>query len=138
MADKAAFKPNPMFEARVGNGGIRSTDDKVVEMMSPALNADFTPANGRVQIKFLGSVQADGDTTERPLRLKIFASQAAENPVSQFSPAIVNHNKAADHWTFSAVQKLRLPAGLYYFTVERQAEEELIYVGKFTVGSKMQ
>lgn len=138
MADQAAFKSNPMFEARVGNGGIRSTDHQVVEIKRPALGADFTPANGRVQIRFSGSVQADGDTAERPLLLKIFASQSAEKPISQFSPVIVNHDKAAERWIFSAVQKLRLPAGLYYFTLERPAEEELIFVGKFTVGAKKQ
>lgn len=134
MVNRAAFKPNPAFEQQLGNGGIRSGQGEEVRMKNPVLGADYKAVKGRVKIQFNGTVASDGDTAEHPLRVKVFASQSADKPVAQFEPNI--QNRTAQYWDFSIVQSLRLDDGLYYYFLERQADEQLVFVGKFTVGAK--
>jgi hypothetical protein len=133
MADKAAFKPNPVFEARLGNGGIRSTDDTQVKMQSPAKGADFTSINGLVALRFKGTATPDDSEETAPLQLNIYQNRSADTPVKQLEPRIANRNQQAEKWVFSANESLRLSPGLYYYTIERKADAELIFVGKFTV-----
>lgn len=133
MADKAAFKANKVFEARLGNGGIRSSDASEVKMTNPILGADFRSANGQVKISFAGTVPAEEDAEEFPLQVSVFNNLSAEKPIAQFAPSIPNRNQQTEPWAFSARQTLRLQAGLYYFTLERKSDGELMYVGKFTV-----
>lgn len=127
------FAPNRAFEDRLG-GNIRSSG-AAAEMQSPVINADYKPKNGYVQINFRGSAPADTDTAQFPLVLNIYTNLPdATQPVLRLQPIIKNRESAAGKWTFSSVQKLKLLPGLYYFTLERQANEDLIFVGKFTVG----
>lgn len=134
LNNPAAFKPNPAFEARLGNGGIRNSDGPEATMTSPGLGANVNMVNGLVKITFSGSVLPDDDTAQYPLLLKIYANTSAAEEVAQFSPRLQDRN--ASQWAFSTAQSLRLSNGLYYFTLERQAEAELVFVGKFTVGAK--
>lgn len=136
MADKAAFKPNPVFESRLGNGGIRSSESAEVAFQSPGSGADYTLVNGQVKIQFKGTIKADDDESEFPLQLSLYNNRSTDTPVAQFTPAILNRNEQSEQWNFSSKQTLRLPEGLYYFTLERQANAELVFVGKFTVGKK--
>ena len=133
MADRTAFKSNPVFEARLGNGGIRSTDGKVVKVQSPVLGADFKAVKGVVSLHFKGTALSDDDQSENPLQINIYASRSTDTPIAQFTPGITNRNEKTDKWAFSTKKALRLPPGLYYFTIERQLDSELIFVGKFTV-----
>ncbi len=133
IADKAAFKPNPVFEARLGNGGIRSTDDTQVKMQSPAEGADFISVNGLVALRFKGTVTPDDSEETAPLQLNIYQNRSADTPVKQLEPSIANRNQQSEKWGFSANESLRLSPGLYYYTIERKADAELIFVGRFTV-----
>lgn len=133
MADRTAFKSNPVFEARLGNGGIRSTDGKVVEMQSPALGADFKAVKGVVTLYFKGTALSDDDQSENPIQINIYASKSTDTPLAQLLPDISNRNEKTEKWAFSTRKALRLPPGLYYFTIERQIDSDLIFVGKFTV-----
>ena len=135
MADPAAFATNRDFEARLGST-IRATDGSA-EMQSPTLSANFKPQNGLVKINFRGTAPAAADTAQYPLVLKIYGNKsAASKPLFQLLPSIVQPSNGIGRWTFSTSQQLRLRPGLYYFTVERQADEDLIFVGKFTVGAR--
>ena len=135
MADPKDFLPNRDFEARLGSN-IRASGGSA-EMQSPALGAGFVPKDGFVKINFRGTAPADADTARYPLALKIYANQPIDNqPSFQVLPAITNRSSQPATWTFSSAQRLYLKPGLYYFTIERQAEEDLIFVGKFTVGAK--
>lgn len=137
MANTAAFKPNPVFESRLGNGGIRSSESAEVAFQSPGSGADYTLVNGQVKIQFKGSIKADDDEAGFPLQLSLYNNRSTDTPVAQFNPAILNRNEQSEKWNFSSKQTLRLPEGLYYFTLERQANAELVFVGKFTVGKKV-
>lgn len=137
MADKASFKLNPVFEARLGNGGIRSTNGEQVQMQSPALGSDFTITKGQVKINFKGTATADDSQEEFPLQLNIYNNKSSETPVAQLAPSITNRNESVEKWTFSASETLRLSPGQYYFTLERTLDGELIFVGKFSVDKKV-
>ncbi len=136
MADPAAFALNREFEDRLGSG-VRATGGSA-EMKSPAMNADFAPENGQVKITFRGTAPADADTARYPLALKIYTNRPASSqaPLFRVLPTISNRSAATGKWAFYAPQTLRLRPGLYYFTIERQAEEDLLFVGKFTVGAR--
>ncbi len=127
MANPAAFTPNSEFEARLGST-MRSTDGSA-EVKSPVSGANFTPENGFVKINFRGTAPANADS----IVLKIYNNQLASQPVRVLPTHQNTGNKTAD---FSSLQRLRLPPGQYYFTLERHADEELIFVGKFRVGAR--
>ncbi|MBP6812159.1 MAG: hypothetical protein KA138_11600 [Saprospiraceae bacterium] len=131
-ADPAAYLPNRDFENRLGSL-IRSSNG-TAEMTSPAMGATFKAENGVVKINFRGAAPADGDTAQFPLVLKIFDNAVDLNKsLFQVLPTIKNRNTADGSWAFSSAQRLRLQPGLYYYTMERQADEDLIFVGKFRV-----
>ena len=133
MADPAAFKLNRDFEARLGSQ-IRDAGGSAT-VKSPAQGADFTPENGSVNILFRGTAPAAADSAQFPLILRIYNNQAAAGrPV--FTTGLKVDRRDSDPWTFSKTSKLSLKAGLYYFTIERTTEEDLIFVGKFTVGAQ--
>lgn len=131
-ADPAAYTPNPNFENRLGSM-IRATDGSV-EMASPAMGATLKVENGVVKLNFRGKAPADADEAEFPLVLKIYDNKAVSDKFQyRITPAISDRNNSNQMWTFSASQRLRLRPGLYYYTLERQADEDLIFVGKFRV-----
>jgi hypothetical protein len=131
MANPAAFALNRDFEVRLGRQ-IRAMGG-TAEMTSPRAGANFTIQKGYVSVHFRGTSAADNDTAQYPLILKIYNNQPApDRPQFTVRPEIILRN--ADLWTFSTTQRLRLQPGLYYFTIERFADDDLIFVGKFTVG----
>ncbi len=136
MADPAAFAPNREFEDRLGSG-VRATDGSA-DMKSPAMGADFALENGQVKITFRGTAPADADTARYPLALKIYTNRpvSSQAPPLRVLPTISNRSAATGKWAFYAPQTLRLRPGLYYFTLERQSDEEVLFVGKFTVGAR--
>lgn len=135
MANRAAFAPNRDFENGISSQ-IRAIGGPA-ELQSPAMGAHFTPENGFVKLNFRGTAPADADTAQYPLVLKIYSNKTPPGEaLFRLLPTIANRASAADKWTFSTVQRLRLGQGLYYFTLERRAEEDLIFVGKFTVGTR--
>ena len=134
-ADPAAFVPNRAFEDRLGIQ-IRAMGGSA-ELQSPAPGANFIPENDFIKIDFRGTAPADADTARFPLAINIYANRtAAGQALFRLRPNISNRSTAREKWTFSLSQRLRLRPGLYYFTIERQADEDLIYVGKFTVGEQ--
>jgi len=135
MADPAAFVPNREFEDRLGSQ-IRATDGSA-EMHSPVTGAHFIPEKGSVKIQFRGAAAASSDTAQFPLILNIYSNRiSSAQPLLRLSPVIQNRGTTAEKWIFSVSQRLRLQQGLYYFTLERRANEDLIFVGKFTVQSR--
>ncbi len=132
QVDPAAYTPNQEFERRLGSM-IRSTGG-AAEMISPAKGATIKAENGVVKINFRGNAEADGDTARFPLVLKIYDNQVNLNKsLYRILPAISNRDAADGQWTFASAQRLRLKPGLYYYTVERMADEDLILAGKFRV-----
>lgn len=130
--DPAAYVPNRIFETNLDRM-IRASDG-AAEVTSPAMGVKLKAENGMVKINFRGFAPADGDTSRFPLVLKIFDNHAAiDKPLYRILPMIGNRNEVDGHWAFSSPQRLRLRPGLYYFTLERQADEDLIFVGKFSV-----
>ncbi|MBC7774159.1 MAG: hypothetical protein H7246_01870 [Phycisphaerae bacterium] len=131
-ADPAAYTPNRDFENRLGSM-IRSSNG-TAEMSSPAMGASFKAENGVVKINFRGTAPADADTARFPLALKIYDNRASSGKsLLRLLPIISNRNASNGTWAFSSAQRLRLRPGLYYFTLERQLDEDLIFVGKFRV-----
>lgn len=132
QADPAAYIPNRAFEGRLGSM-IRSSDG-TTEMSSPAMGATFKAENGLVKINFRGTAPDNGDTAQFPLVLKIYDNQVDfRKSLYRVLPSINNRNASNGTWAFSSAQRLRLKPGLYYYTVERLADEDLIFAGKFRV-----
>jgi hypothetical protein len=134
MANPADFAINRAFDEHLGSS-TRATNG-AADLKSPRLGADFTPENGRVKINFQGTAVASSDPAQSPLVLKIFNNQPNAEPIFNLSPVISSQSRATNEWAFSLSPKLRLKPGLYYFTIERQEDGDLIYIGKFTVGAK--
>ena len=132
-ANPAAYTPNSAFESRLGSM-VRSSDG-TVEMSSPAMGATFKSENGLVKINFRGTAPADGDAAEFPLVLNVYDNKVdLAKSLYRVVPKILNRNAPDGQWSFASGQRLRLRPGLYYFTLERQAEEDgLIFAGKFRV-----
>jgi hypothetical protein len=107
------------------------------EIQSPAMGANFAFLNGTVKINFRGTAPADGDTAQYPLVLKIYDNRPTSGqPLFRLLPTITSRNATTGKWTFSLSPTLRLSPGLFYYTIERQADEDLIFVGKLTVGKQ--
>lgn len=134
MANPADFAVNRAFDEHLGSS-TRAING-AAEMKSPRLGADFTPENGRVNLNFQGKAVASSDPAQFPLVLKIYNNQPNAEPLYNLAPAISSQSRATNEWAFSLSPKLRLKPGLYYFTIERQEDSDMIYIGKFTVGAK--
>jgi hypothetical protein len=133
MADRSGYVVNPAFESRLGSQ-IRAVDGGAT-LLSPVSGANFTAKDGFVSIHFRGNAAADSDTAQYPLAVKIYNNQPDPGqPLLIIRPNIIRGDK--ELWIFSATQRLKLKPGLYYFTIEKEADEDLIFVGKFTVGAK--
>jgi hypothetical protein len=120
-ANPSAYIPNRIFENRL-ESMVRSTNGKTT-MTSPAVGALIKTENGVAKLNFKGSVPANEDNSQFPLVLKIFDNRVL--------PAKTNRDNP--QWSFSSAQRLKLQPGLYYYTLERQMDDDLLYVGKFTV-----
>ena len=132
QADPKAYLPNRAFEGRLGSM-VRSTDGSV-KMNSPAMGATLKAENGTVKINFRGTAPADADTAQFPLALKIYDNKVNfGKPLYRILPTIADRKTADETWAFSTIQKLQLKPGLYYYTLERVEEEDLIFAGKFRV-----
>lgn len=137
MANPTDFATNPTFEPRLGSK-FRDTDGAgdTVEMQSPVLGANFIPRSVFTNLDFRGTISGAADTAVYPLVIKIYNNQMNAEPLFQVLPIVSGRNSASSQWTFSSSPRLRLRPGLYYFTVERQAGEKIIFVGKFSVGKQ--
>jgi len=131
QANPAAYTPNSAFESRLGSM-VRSSDG-TAEMTSPVMGAMFKAENGLVKINFRGTAPADADTAQFPLVLKVYDNKVDLNKSLYRILPTINTQNVNGIWTFSSAQRLRLRPGLYYYTLERQADEDLIFVAKFWV-----
>lgn len=132
-ADGPRFKPNPVFEARLGNGGVRSGDGGEVNFQTPRLNAVLPLQNKSVALSFKGQVSAGDDIQGTPLSIKVYNNQSGSKALLELKPGLTANQ---DKWNFSATQSAKLEPGVYYFTLEWTETEEMIYVGKFRVEEK--
>ncbi|MBL7809601.1 MAG: hypothetical protein JNN28_17405 [Saprospiraceae bacterium] len=132
-ADGQKFKPNPVFETRLGNGGIRSGDGGEVNFQAPRPNAVLPMQNKSVALSFKGQVSAGDDIQGTPLSIKVYNNQPGSKAVLELKPGVTANQ---DKWSFSAAQSAKLEPGVYYYTLEWTETEELIYVGKFRVEEK--
>ncbi|MDO8365947.1 MAG: hypothetical protein Q7T20_04055 [Saprospiraceae bacterium] len=131
-ADPAAYIANAEFERRLGS--MNRASDGMVKMTSPAMGATFKAENGVVKINFRGTAPAEGDTARFPLVLKVYDNKVDfGKSLYRVFPTIMNRNAADGQWSFETGQRFRLRPGLYYFTVERKFDEDLIFAGKFKV-----
>jgi hypothetical protein len=129
-ANPSAYIPNRIFENRL-ESMVRSTNGKTT-MTSPAVGALIKTENGVAKLNFKGSVPANEDNSQFPLVLKIFDNQNSDDKfLYRVLPAKTNRDNP--QWSFSSAQRLKLQPGLYYYTLERQMDDDLLYVGKFTV-----
>ncbi|MDO8970442.1 MAG: hypothetical protein Q7U74_07130, partial [Saprospiraceae bacterium] len=132
MAKGRNFTPNPDFEARMGGSMIRSSAGESVSIQMPTPATDFKIVQGLAKLQFKGSVPADDDLSEQPIAINIFNNKPNSAPVARILPTISTPNSGT--WTFSVKHEAKLSPGQYYFVLERVQSEDLLWVGKFTVG----
>jgi hypothetical protein len=134
MANPADFAINRAFEDHVGSN-LRATNG-AAELSTPRVGANFTPDNGKVTLFFKGTVGASSDTQRFPLLFKIYNNQPNTEPLFNLNPNISSQGRTTSQWSFVLSSKVSMKPGLYYFTIERQEDGDLVYTGKFTVGAK--
>lgn len=134
MANPADFAINRAFEDHVGSN-LRATNG-AAELLSPRIGSDFKINNGKVTLFFKGTVGASSDTQRFPLLLKIYNNQPNTEPIFTLNPNISSESRTTSQWAFVLSSKVSMKPGLYYFTIERQEDGDLVYTGKFTVGAK--
>lgn len=121
-------QPNASREALI-NSQMRSASG-VVEVKSPAVSAVFRlDKNGEVSVRFAGSFELDdAPPTDGRLVLSIFNNRDKK---SVFTGTYSIEAAADGRFSFDFLQRLGLPAGLFYYSLERSWDGEVVWVGRF-------
>ncbi len=133
MLDPARFKVNPSMEALV-NSKVRS-ESMEVKMSRPANGVQLvSDEKGMCQLRFTGTILMQSDPAPTAFVLSFFNNVNASKPVLE-TPVLVE--KEGDNaLKFDFQQRLKLQAGLYYFTIEAVEGGEILYAGKCSIVSR--
>lgn len=126
--DPADFAPNASGEAYLSlrSGGLE------VEITSPLNDADFAPKkSGETLIRFAGTISGNPNMATAGNSIAIYDNKNVNKPL--VSIPLVLKKDAAGTMSFDEQQRLKYPAGLYYFRI-KSPDGEMIYAGKFTIG----
>ncbi len=127
------YKINPLPEKLMKP--VRSSS--LFKFEYPQQNENFKKQfNGKVKIKFKGIVYNFQISDINPVYIKIFSNNEEDydndSPLMDFIiPFKINTQKNV--YSFDFFESLSLPRGLYYYTVEQEDNENLLYIGKFFV-----
>ena len=130
MLDPARFKLNPSMEALV-NSKVRS-ESMEVRMSLPANGVRLVPdEKGISQLRFTGTILIQSDPAPTEFVLSFFNNVNAGKPVLE-TPVLVE-KESENALKFDFQQRLKLQAGLYYFTIEAVEGGEILYAGKCSI-----
>ena len=135
-SEKIRFTPNPAFETLIA-GEIRS---RVLDLQidSPLPEEIFYPnLGGLVPLSFSGEIrQQAAKTFSTPFRIVIFGNRDVDQELHSFSFRFKTNKDSKN--SFDISRKLRIDPGLYYYLIQSEEGEQLLYTGKFTVMKKVQ
>jgi hypothetical protein len=126
-ANPADFIPNTSME----DSGSRS--EAFLNLNTPNDDDDFALNKaGEALVPFSGSFETKEKATAFDLVLLIFNNRDINNPLK--SVPLELQQTAPGELTFDFRQRLTLPPGLYYFSIEFRDDGTPLYNGKFTIG----
>ena len=115
------------------NGAYRNSKDKL-EISMPTANKVLKLKNGKVQINLKGKLFIETMPEKERFVIRLFSNKKEDfdnfKPILSLSPSIEKRN---DHYELNSVSIVPLKEGLYYFIIEDNEIEDMIYVGKFQV-----
>ena len=124
------FVPNPAFETLI-EGGIRSRALDLV-LSEPRMGAFYTQgAGGRTTLEFKGEAHDTEVRLTARFRILIFNNQDVENSIQAFSFRFKKRENENNRFQLS--RTLQLDLGLYYFLVQSEDGDQLLYTGKFII-----
>jgi len=126
--DLSNYVPNASMEALVHGGMMGEGIDLTIT--SPLNGTDFkSEKNGVTALHFTGTVEdmAEGD----PTSFKLSVVNNVNKPIESIPFDL--QKDASGKYRFDLLQRLNVPSGLYYFTLDDQAGNR-VYTGKFTIG----
>ncbi len=127
-ADPKAFNPNPYLEEFIE--GVRNPELRL-EIDSPGADLTFPLISGEADINILGKIYGNPPPT---LQLSIFDNREAS--YEAYQPLLIRSmplNKEQEYFAFRFSEKRQMKAGLYYYIIETEEEEEILHIGKFFV-----
>lgn len=129
-ADPENFETNPSMEALV-NSSSRSDGDFALNLTVPINNAPFaSDKKGETVIRFAGQLSGNTHDPSSELTLNVFNNKDVNSVLVSKSLEV---KLESDVLAFDVRQRMKLPFGLYYFTI--QQDGDILYAGKFTIGT---
>lgn len=114
-------------------GGFRNNEVKIT-VNSPKLSEKLTAENGKINLNIKAILSLDKMPEKERFVVRLFSNKKADfdnfKPILSANPTI---SKSDDYYNLSFNAIVPLPKGLYYFIIEDNEIEDMIYVGKFLV-----
>lgn len=131
QADPTNFKESPAMEAFMD---IRGGADISLQITSPKNGTVFqTGSTGQTRLHFSGSLTELSPNDITVLDLLLFDNKNADKPLLTLtlkSTADANGNAG-----FDLRRMVNFSRGLYYFRIEERESGDMLWIGKFTIGS---
>lgn len=128
----ADTKTHPYLD-QFTTGGFRNNEVKIT-VNSPKINEKLTAENGNINLDIKAVLSLDKTPEKERFVVRLFSNKKADfdnfKPILSYNPTISESGKDYN-LSFNAI--LPLPKGLYYFIIEDNEKEDMIYVGKFLV-----
>ena len=128
----ADTKTHPYLD-QFTTGGFRNNEVKIT-VNSPKLSEKLTAENGKINLNIKAILSLDKMPEKERFVVRLFSNKKADfdnfKPILSANPTI---SKSDDYYNLSFNAIVPLPKGLYYFIIEDNEIEDMIYVGKFLV-----
>lgn len=129
----ADTKTHPYLDQFV-TGGFRNNQVKIT-VNSPKINEKLTAENGKINLNIKAVLSLDKTPEKERFVVRLFSNKKADfdnfKPILSDNPTI---SESDNQYNLSFNAIVPLPKGLYYFIIEDNEKEDMIYVGKFLVG----
>lgn len=115
------------------DGNFRNNEVKI-EVRSPKIEETLLLKNGQINLNIKGIVALDKMPEKNQFFIRLFSNKKADfddfKPLLSANPTI---NESENKYELSFNALISLPKGSYYFIIEDNEIEDMIYVGKFLV-----
>lgn len=132
----ADSKTHPYLD-QFTTGGFRNNEVKIT-VNSPKIGETLILENEKINLNLKGVLTLDKTPEKERFVVRLFSNKKADfdnfKPILSVNPTITKLENNDYQLSFNAV--IPLPQGLYYFIIEDNAIEDMIYVGKFLVENK--
>lgn len=129
QANLSDFAPNASGDAYLA---LRSGGDSEVVISSPFDDTDFAlDKSGEAFVRFAGTIAGNPNLETVGNSIAIYNNKNVNKPLVTIPLDL--KKDAAGVLSFDEQQRLKYPAGLYYFRI-KSINGEMVYAGRFTIG----